>query len=439
MNIHNLNSLLGLLGLMGLAWLLSSSRRRVNWRVVGWGVALQLAIGALVFRAPGSPDVFRYLNDWVTAFLDHATAGQQFLFGPLAVPAGPTNPAAGTSIGFILAFQVLPIIIFFAAFMQLLYYVGIMQRIVQGFAWVFTTLMRISGAESLCAASNIFVGIESATAVRPHLAGMTRSELCTILTAGMATVAGNTMAAYVAMLSGVFPNIVGHLLSATLLSAPAAIVMSKLLAPETGEPATLGTHVKFHYERDPGAIAAIINGATAGMKMVFGIAALLIAFLGLVAVVNWLLGGAGGSVNDLLGWQFDWSLESLLGWVATPFALLMGVPWADAHHVGQLLGMRLVQTEFVAYPALAQMMEGGDFSDPRSQIISAYALCGFAHIASLAIFVGGIAALVPERRADLAAIGPRALLAATLACLMTGAVAGVFYTDQPMILSLGGP
>lgn len=422
MSWYNLVSLVGVVAMPALAWVCSTDRRRVNWRVLGWGVALQLALGAIIFTMPGARQVFQAVNDLAVAIINAGGEGQRFLFGRLATP-----PGGEQSLGFYFAFQVLPIIIFFAALMQLLYHLGVMQRIIHGFAWLFTRLMRISGAESLCAASNLFVGIESATAIRPYLRNMTQSELCVVLTAGMATVASSVLAAYVGMLHHVFPGIAGHLISATLLSAPAAIVMAKLLKPETETPATLGRTVRVEIEPDPSAMEAIINGAFAGLRMVANIAALLIAFLGLVAVINLLLTAIGAPLNDWLGWNVTWSLQNMLGWAFAPLTLAIGVPLADVDAVSQLLGQRLVMTEAEAYPALAEAMKQDTFAEPRSPVIAAYALCGFAHVASLAIFVGGVAALVPERRHDLARLGPRALLAATLACLMTGAVAGLFF------------
>ena len=413
MDVYNLVSFVGLFVLMGLAWLVSADRRRMNWRVIVWGVALQLALGMFVFWTDVSRRLFLWLNDKVVSVLDAAQAGQKFLFGPLA-----DSQKTG---GFVLALQALPVIIFFAALMGLLYYWRVMPVIVRGFAWVFARLMRISGAESLCTASNIFVGIESATTIRPYLAEMTRSEFCTILTAGMATVASSTLAIYVLFLGEVFPTIAGHLISASILSAPAAIVMSKILLPEDGHPVTLGRSAEVHVEPEPGAIASIISGAMAGVKLVVGICALLIAFLGLIALVDLALGAVGGWIH------VECSITRMLGWVFRPFAALIGVPWQDAALAGEMLGQRAVATEIPAYIRLAEAIRAGSFVHPRSQVVVAYALCGFAHVASLAIFVGGIAALVPERRKDLASVGPRALLAATLACLMTGAVAGSFF------------
>ncbi len=410
--VYNFVSVGGLVALMAFAWLLSANRRRMNWRVIGWGVGIQLLIGALVFWTPGSREAFLWLNRVVVKLLDAATHGQKFLFGALAV-----EPGRAGSLGFILAIQGLPLIIFFSAVMGLLYYWRVMPLIIRGFAWVFTRLMGISGAESLCTSSNIFVGIESATTIRPYLGRMTRSEFCTILTAGMATVASSVMGVYVLYLGPVFDTIAGHLISASVLSAPAAIVMSKILLPEDGQPATLGRHVDLSYERESGAVEAVISGAMAGVKLVVGVCALLIAFLGMIAVVNLALGWCGLP-----------ALETLLGYVFYPFALVMGVPPEDAMAAAELLGLRSIATEVPAYEGLAKLAASGQLASPgRTFVVTAYALCGFAHVASLAIFVGGTAALVPERRRDLAAVGPRALLAATLACLMTGAVAGVFY------------
>jgi CNT family concentrative nucleoside transporter len=311
--------------------------------------------------------------------------------------------------------------------MGLLYYAGIMQRIIQAFAWVFVRLMRVSGAESLCAASNIFVGIESTTAIRPYLAKMTRSEFCTVLTAGMATVASSTMGVYVLFLKDVFGTIAGHLISASVLSAPAAIVMSKILVPETEEPVTLGVTTRFHYERESGAIEAIINGAMAGAKLVVGVCALLIALLGMLAVVDLILSWAGNSLHVFDVEAVRSPLSTLMGYVMWPFAVVMGVPPADAMLVGKMLGQRLIATEIPAYMQLAEVLREDGFVHPRSAMITAYALCGFAHVASLAIFTGGVSAIVPNRCSDLAKVAPRALLAATLACLMTGAIAGTFY------------
>jgi CNT family concentrative nucleoside transporter len=401
---------------------------------VAWGTGLQLLLGALVFLAPGGARAFLWLNDAVLQALVAAQEGQKFLFGPLALGPGQKTPDGFVSIGFILAFQALPIIIFAAALMGLLYYAGVMPLLIRGFAWLFTRLMRVSGAESLCAASNIFVGVESATAVRPYIPRMTRSELCTILTAGMATVASSTLGLYVLFLQKAFPTIAGHLISASIMSAPAAIVMSKLLLPEKEQPLTLGTDVRPTVDRESSAIEAVIGGAMAGVQMFIGVCALLIAFLGMIGLLDLVLAWVTGPwLKDPL------TLRQVLGWLLAPVAWLLGVPWSDAVAGGALLGERLIATEVPAYQRLATLMAApGRLAHPRTAVVMAYALCGFAHVASLAIFVGGTAALAPDRRKDLAAVGPRALLAATLACLMTGCVAGVFYHQGVIGLVRGG-
>lgn len=398
----------------------------MNWRVIGWGIGLQFLMAALIFTTAPSRAIFNWLNNGVVEIINAASQGQQFLFGPLATPPGGEG-----SVGFVLAFQALPLIVTFAALMRLLYHVGVMGRLVRAFAWVFSKLMRISGAESLCASANIFVGIESATTIRPYLAKMTTSELGLVLTVGMATVASSVLGLYVFQLQAIFPQIAGHLIAASLLSAPAAIVMAKIILPESGTPETLGVHVPAYKEDDATWIESIINGALAGLKMVAAIAALLIAFVGIVGIANYLL----GSVGALFGMGDILSLQWLFGWMFAPLAVVMGVPPVDATAVGQLLGERLVLTEVVAYPQLGEMMQNHRLVYQRSAIIAAYALCGFAHIASLAIYIGGIAALVPERRTDLAKLGPRALLAATLACCLTGAVAGVFMHEGMLRLN----
>jgi len=293
--------------------------------------------------------------------------------------------------------------------------------------------MRISGAESLSVSSNIFVGIEANLTVLPYLNKMTRSELCTILAAGMSTTASSVLALYVFILQPRFPTIAGHLVSASIISAIGAIVISKLITPETERPETLGMDVKPHYEKESTIIEAIINGANEGVKMVIGIVALLLAFLGLVALVDLVFTGVGPRINGLLGLRVDWSLKGLLGYIFYPFTLLIGVPPSDAVEISKLIGERAILTEVKSYQDLAALLSSGVLKEPRSAVLAAYALNGFAHIASLAIFVGGTTALVPERTKDLSVVGLRALIAATLACLMTAAVAGTFFYEGSLI------
>lgn len=432
--MNNLISFFGIFVLMAFAWLLSTDRKVINWRVVFWGTALQLLFAFFIFAVPAGAKFFLVINDAVDKVLDSATAGTKFLFGRLALPPGAKNEMGEESLGFVLAFQALPTIVFFSSLMGVLYYIGIMPWFIRIFSKTFSKLMRISGAESLSTAANIFVGVESATVIRPHLATMTNSELCTVLTAGMATIASSMMALYVFMLQAQFPTIAGHLVSASILGAPAAIVMSKLLVPETGKPDTLGIDISPQYERESTVMESIINGAEAGFKLVIGIVTLLLALLGITALLDFLVSGVGAQINSLIGAHIDWSLRGLLGYVFYPFTLIIGVPPSDAAGIARLIGERTLLTEVKSYQDLAAMLAAHSIQNPRSALIAAYALCGFAHIPSVAIFVGGTAALAPSRTRDLSRIGFRALLAATLACLMIAAVAGTFYTQGSILL-----
>ncbi len=432
--MYNLVSFAGIFILMGFAWLLSTNRKVINWNVIIWGCIIQMAVAVFIFVVPAGADIFMFINDAIVKVIDVATAGAKFLFGRLALPPGTTNEWGEESLGFIFTLQVLPTLIFFASLMALMYYIGIMSWMIKIFAKAFTKLMKISGAEALCVSSNIFVGVESATTIRPYLEKMTRSELCTILTAGMATIASTVLAIYIMLLQKQFPTIAGHLVSASFLSAPAAIIMSKLLLPETESPETLGMYVTPHYDKESSLIEAVINGANAGLKLAVGVAALLIAFLGLVALADFISTGVGAWVNEFIGLNIDWSLKGLLGYIFYPFTLVIGVPPSDAFEIAKVIGERAIVTETKSYMDLAALMEAGTLKDPRSAFLATYALCGFAHIASLAIFVGGTAALVPSRTADLSAVGPRALLAATLACLMTASIAGTFFSGGSILL-----
>jgi CNT family concentrative nucleoside transporter len=428
--IHHLVSAVGLFAFAGIAWLLSSNRRKVSWKTVASGLALQLALGLLIFQFPGSHRVFLWMNDAVLALLSASKSGTAFLFGPLA--ASPGEPG---SVGFILIFQVLPIAIFFAAFTSALYHLRVLQWLVRVFARLFHRTLGISGAESLCGASNIFVGVESALVIRPYLEKMTRSELLCVLTTGMGTVASSTLGVYVAFLSGAFPQIAGHLISASVMAIPAAVVIAKLLVPETETPETLaGVPPEDQSTRSRNLMGAIIQGAMDGLRLAAGITALLIAVLGLVALGDKML-GLGSS---WIGLAEPLSMVRILSWIFYPFAYLLGVQAGDVPQAARLLGERVILTEVVSYQDLAQLVSSGGLADPRSVVILSYALCGFAHVASVAIFVGGTAALAPSRRDDLAALGWRALLAATLATLMTGCVAGIFSTGEGVLLSRPG-
>ena len=429
MDIYNGVSFAGIFILLGFAWLISTDRKNQNCRVVFWGIGIQLFVALFVFiifpRMGKGGNPFLLLNDLVVKVIDAAKAGPQFVFWRLALGPGETDATGATSLGFILAFQALPTIIFFSALMAVLYYCNVMPLLIRGFASVFTKLMRVSGAESLCVSSNIFVGVEASLTIKPHLKDMTRSELCTILTGGMATIASSMLAVYVMYLHREFPTIAGHLISASVLNAPAALVMSKILLPESEEPKTLGEEIQPHYEKEDSVFEAIINGSNSGLQLIFGITALLIAVLGLVALVNYALGG----ISTALGAEAPWSLELGLGYLFYPFTLIMGVPFKDAPTISKIIGARVIITELPCYMRLAEVMKEGILTNPRSAVIATYALCGFAHVASMAIFIGGISALAPSRTKTLAQVGPRALLAATLACLLTGCVAGTFVTS----------
>lgn len=424
--VLHLISLGGFFVFAGLAWLCSANRRRVQWKTVAWGMGMQLLIGLLVFRLPFSRRIFVSLNDGVMALLEASKAGSTFLLGPLAA-----SPGEQGSIGFVLAFQALPIAIFFSAFASALYYFGILQFIVRIFAKLFHHTLGISGAESLCGAANIFVGVESALVIRPYLERMTRSELLTVLSTGMATAASTTLGLYVLMLSKTFPQIAGHLMSASIISIPAAVVMGKLLLPETEEPETMGAVPEEEAaQHSRSLMSAIIEGSMDGLKLAAGVGALLIAGLGMVALLDKLI----GLPSRWLGLSEPLSIVKILGWVFYPFAALLGVARADIAEAAKLLGERVLLTEVVSYQDLAQMIASGQVTDPRTVVILSYALCGFTHVASIAIFVGGTAALAPSRRDDLASLGFRALLAATLATLMTGCVAGIFSNGQGVLL-----
>lgn len=434
MDIYNLVSFAGIFVLIGFAWILSADKKNMNFKVILWGIGLQLIIGFFIFVVPTGSRVFLVVNDVVVKVLDSASAGAEFVFGPLAVPPGAQSESGEKSIGFILAFQAFPTIIFFSALIAILYYFKIMPLVIRAFAYVFTKLMRISGAESLVAASNIFVGIESALTIKPYLGRMTQSELCTILTAGMATIASNVLAFYVFSLEPQFPRIAGHLVSASLLSAPAALLMSKIIFPEGQSPETLGVHVRPFYEKENSLFEAIINGANAGVKMIVGISALLIAVVGLVALVDLFLSTVG---TWIFGLETDISLKAIFGYIFYPFTIILGVPVSDAAEVSKIIGERVIVTEVVAYKDLATALSQNALQYKRSAVIATYALCGFAHLASMAIFVGGVSALAPDKTRNIAAVALRALTAATLACLMTACVAGTFFTEGKASILFG--
>jgi concentrative nucleoside transporter, CNT family len=416
--------LLGLAVLLGLTWLFSTNRSRVDWRLVGTGLALQLVIAGLVLLTPWGASVFDALSSGFVRLLGFTTEGARFIFGDFTDPA---------KFGFVFAFQVLPTIIFFASFMSVLYHLGVMQRIVQGMAWVITKAMRVSGAETLSVCANAFIGqTEAPLVVKPYIAGMTPSELLTLMVGGMATIAGGVLGAYVLLLGGGDPvqqaYYAKHLITASIMAAPATLVIAKILVPETGEPLTRGK-VKVEVEKTAAnVIDAAAAGASEGLKLALNVGAMLLAFIALIALLNaplvWL--GQISGAEAMLGRPTD--LSALLGYVLAPLAWVIGVPWQDAPTVGGLIGTKVVLNEFVAYLQLGEILRGGvpgvALTD-QGRLIATYALCGFANFSSIAIQIGGIGGIAPERRSDLARFGLRAVLGGSIATLMTATIAGV--------------
>lgn len=428
MELYNFVSFFGIFIILGVAWLFSADKKNMNWKVIGWGIGLQLIFALFIFVIPQGSSFFLKVNDLAIVVLSAASRGTDFLFGPLAVPPGIEG-----SLGFILATQGLPSIIFFSSLVSILYFTGVFPFIIKKFSYFFSKVMNVSGAESLSVSSNIFVGVESIITIKPYLNKMTSSELTTILTAGMATVASNVLALYVFTLKDVFPTIAGHLISASFLSAPAAIVISKIMLPESANPETMGQKIEMHYEKNENVLDAIITGANNGLKVIVGVAAMLIAILGIVALFDMSLGFFGNMYNNIFGTDLEWSLKNILGGVFYLFTLAIGVHVEDAKIISKIIGERLVLTEVVSYQDLAKAINENKILHPRSAVITAYALCGFAHVASMAIFIGGISALAPKRSKDLSKVAVRALIAATLASLLTGAVAGTFYMKDILL------
>ena len=434
MTILNLISLLGLFVLAGLAWTAGGFRRPIAWRTVFGSGVLMLIMGIVVFLLPQTRRLLLILNDLVVALLGASRIGAAFLLGPLMLNPGESTAAGEPSVGFILAAQVLPAVVFFASLMSVGYHLGLIQPIIRLFGRLFRRTLQLSGAEALAGSANIFVGIESATTVRPYLASMTRSELLTLLTCAMSTVASTTLALYVFFLQEAFPQIAGHLISASVLSIPAAALVSKLILPESGHPETLGSLPPLtESERHGNTMAALSAGSWDGLKLAAGIATLLVAVLGLVGVLDLVLTKVTTPLEVWFGTPL--TLQRVSGWVFTPLAWLLGLEASDLAQAGQLLGQRILLTEVMAYQQLGEMARAESLS-PRSMLVLSYALCGFAHLASVGIFVGGIAALVPSRRDDVAALAFPALVGSTLATLMTGALAGLFYHGQHGILGL---
>ena len=397
--------LLGLVAILGIGVGLSHNRRAIRWRVVAWGLTLQVMFAIFVLRVPAGQRLFRALGSFVTTILGYSYAGSEFVFGELGKP--------NSSLGVVFAFQILPAIIFVSALFAIMYYLGIMQVIVRAFAVVMSRVMGASGAESLNVAASIFMGqTEAPLTIRPFLPRMTRSELMTVMTSGMAHISGAIMAAYIA-----FGIEARHLLAAVIMTAPGTIMMAKLFEPETETPETYG-NVKLDIPKtDVNVVDAAARGTGEGLHLMLNVIAMLVSFIALVALVN----GGFGLIHSYAAW-FPPDLQTVLGWVFRPIAWLMGVSWQDSETVGGLLGTRMVLNEFIAYAQLGTLK---DTLDQRSFIIASFALAGFANFSSVGIQLGGIGALAPSRKGDLARLGFRAMLAGTLANFLSATIAGI--------------
>ncbi|WP_250624953.1 NupC/NupG family nucleoside CNT transporter [Pinirhizobacter soli] len=419
--------LFGLAVLVLIAFAFSNNKRQVDWKLVVTGVALQVAFAFVVLKVPAGRIVFDAIATGFVRLLDYVEVGSRFIFGSLLDTQ---------KFGVIFAVKVLPTIIFFAALTGVLYHIGVMQQIVKGMAWLITKVMRVSGAETTSVCASVFIGqTEAPLTIKPYIERMTQAELMTVMIGGMAHIAGSVMAAYVSMLGGDDPVqrvfYAKHLLAASVMAAPATMVLAKVLVPETQEPLTRGT-VRMEVEKTTANIIdAAANGAGDGLKLAMNVGAMLLAFIALIALVNapiqWIgaLGG-DGSINHWLtvqaGHPVALSLETIFGWVLSPVAWLIGVPWRDANLVGSFIGQKVVINEFVAYADLAGHL---DQLLPQSRLIATYALCGFANFSSIAIQIGGIGGLAPSRRGDLARLGLRAVLGGSIATFMTATIAGV--------------
>jgi len=402
---ERLTGVLGLAVIIGLGVALSRDRRSIRWRVVAWGLGLQVTFAIFVLRVPAGQALFRELGAFVTAVLHYSYAGSAFVFGELGKP--------DSKLGVVFALQILPAIIYVSALFAIMYYLGIMQVVVRAFATVMSRVMGASGAESLNVAASIFMGqTEAPLTIRPFLPRMTRSELMTVMTSGMAHISGSIMVAYIA-----FGIEARHLLTAVIMTAPGTIMMSKLFEPETETPETYGNVRLAIPKTDVNLVDAAARGTSEGLQLMLNVIAMLISFIALVALLN----GGFGALHGWLPW-FPADLQTVLGWIFRPIAWIMGVSWHDSGTVGSLLGTRMVLNEFIAYAQLGPMK---DSLDPRSFTIASFALAGFANFSSVGIQLGGIGALAPERKGDLARLGFRAMLAGTLANFLSATIAGI--------------
>lgn len=408
-------SFMGLFGLVGICYLLSRDRKRINWRLVAWGMALQLIFGIFVLKTAPGLWLFAKLNDGVMALLGFTKEGSDFLFRSFV-----SGKVDNSFVNF--TFNVLPTIIFFSSFMTVMYYAGIMQKIVNFFTLIMQKTMKTSGAETLSTAANIFVGqTEAPLVIKPYVNDMTMSELMAVMVGGFANTAGGVLAAYVGMLHQYFPDIAGHLIAQSVMSAPAALVCAKIVYPEDGQPRTAGINVHVKDEKiDANIIDAAARGASEGLGLSFNVAAMLLAFIALIAMANAITKYAGGFIGFPA-----LSLEYILGIISWPVAWLMGVPSAECFTVGKLIGVKTVLNEFVAYMQMTDILKAGDQLSYRSIVICTYALSGFSNFASIAIQIGGISGIAPKRRHDLAKLGLSAMIVGSIATFMTATIAGI--------------
>jgi len=410
-------AVLGLITFLGLAWAISSNRNRFPWRTVLWGLGLQFAFAILILKTAPGRTVFDFTGAAIRKLADFATEGNKFVFGPLA-NGEVLSQSFGPQNGLVLGILIMGTIIVVAMLSSLFYHWGVLQRIVHAMAWVMRKAMGTSGAETLSAAANIFMGqTEAPLLIKPYIPRMTRSELLCMMTGGMATIAGGVAAVYAAFgAQAGHPEVAGHLLTASVLNAPAALLISKILVPETEVSETAGGEVKDPPRTTVNSVDALCRGASDGMTLAINVIAMLIAFIALVALVNFLIIWP----QQQAGVATPISLQAMLGWLNAPFAWLMGVPAHDCGAIGSVLGQRIVLSEFIGYTAL-----NAATVDARSYTIATYALCGFANVASIAIQVGGIGSLAPERRGDMARLGVRAMIGGLLATYLSATIAGI--------------
>jgi len=432
-----LRALGGLIFIVGIAYLFSTNRKAVDWKLVLAGIGMQIVFGLLIAKVPAVQGAFEYVSAQFMTFLSFAQKGAEFLYGDLSKNSNG-DPTVKHSLGFLFAFQTLPTVIFFSAVTAGLYYLGVLQKIVYGFAWLMTRTMRMSGAESLSVAGDVFMGqTEAPLLVKPFIPGMTRSELHCLMTGGMATIAGSVFGAYVSFLGGADKaeqtRFATYLLTASIMSAPAAVVLAKLFLPET-EPIDKSMHLSKD-QVGVNLIDAVATGAADVLKLALNIGAMLLAFTAVIYAVNWVLVDFVGhytGLNDFVvsstqGTFDGFSLQYILGQVFRVFAFFIGVDWSESLYIGSLLGQKMVINEFVAYYDLGNMKAAGMLSD-KAVLIATYALCGFANFASIAIQIGGTGGMAPSRQQDISRLGMRAMIAATLATMMTATIAGALFS-----------